>query len=177
MAQPKFRGKYRNESARNPRWDYAGDGRYFITICTHGRIPWFGKIRNGVMKLSDIGMIVDQCWSDIPHHFPHVTLDAHVVMPDHFHGLIIIGKSPRAIVGTCESHVPTAISHHIARPLPGSTGSIIGQFKSVCTKRIWESGHPDFRWQPRFHDHVIRNDAEFERIRQYIIDNPRHWKK
>jgi putative transposase len=173
----KFRSKYRNESARNASWDYTGVGRYFITICIHGRTPCFGDIQNGVMKLSDMGMAVDQHWAEIPDHFAHVTLDEYVIMPDHFHGIIIIGKQPCAVVGTCESHVPTQKSDRIARPAPGSVGSIIGQFKSVCTKRIWEMGHPHFRWQSRFHDHIIRNDAEFDRIRRYIIDNPKNWNK
>lgn len=177
MNNGKFRGKYRNESARNPSWDYTGVGRYFITICTHDRIPYFGNIQNGIMELSDIGMVVDRNWAEIPNHFPHVTLDAYVVMPDHFHGIIMIGKRPRAVVGTCESHVPTAKSGGIARPAPGSIGSIVGQFKSVCTKRIWQMGRSHFRWQPRFHDRIIRDDSEFDRIRRYIINNPRNWNK
>ncbi len=175
MNTGKFRGKYRNESVRNPRWDYAGPGRYFITICTDGRMPWFGRIQNGMMELSDIGKIAHECWRTIPDHFDHVTIDAFIVMPDHMHGIIVIGEQSKMGVGTCDSHVPTEKSDRIARPPPGSVGSVIGQFKSACTKRVWQSGHPDFRWQPRFHDRIIRDDAALETIRRYIKDNPRHW--
>lgn len=187
----KFRGKYRNESARKPSWYYTQPGAYFITICTHDRAPWFGFVQSGIMCVSDIGSIVHQCWANIPHHFPHVSLDAFIVMPDHMHGIIIIDKRPRVIVGTYDSYVPTpaggkndhrrtkpvteSIPFIPQRPPSGSVGTIIGQFKSVCTKRMWETGHPDFAWQTRFHDRIIRNDAALERIRRYIIDNPTNW--
>ncbi|MBD2774224.1 hypothetical protein [Iningainema tapete] len=54
-------------------------------------------------------------------------------------------------------------------------GSIISQFKSVCTKQIWAAGYPDFRWQTRFHDHIIRDEESLNRIRQYIVNNPTTW--
>jgi putative transposase len=56
-----------------------------------------------------------------------------------------------------------------------SLGAIIGQFKSVCTKQIWAAGYPDFRWQSRFHDHIIRDETALHRIRQYIANNPMKW--
>ena len=95
-------------------------------------------------------------------------------------------------VETCESHVSTTpIAIHtipsttppiitknpivIPRPPPGSIGSIIGQYKSTCTKQIAKMEYADFAWQPRFHDRIIRNTDELEAIRTYIRDNPKRW--
>jgi hypothetical protein len=59
----------------------------------------------------------------------------------------------------------------------GVLGAIIGQFKIVVTKRIRKDGYPGFRWQYRFHDHIVRNDQELQRIRKYIRNNPSNWEK
>ena len=85
-------GKYRIPSARHPTWDYASNGRYFITICTHKRHHHFGKIINQKMELSEIGKWAEDCWHEIPSHFPFVILHNHIIMPDHMHGIIEIAK-------------------------------------------------------------------------------------
>jgi len=157
-------------------WDY-GVGWYFVTICTHGRVPWFGDIRDGVMELSDIGWIAHRCWLDIPHHFPHVELGMFIVMPNHVHGIVMIGERPAAdvtVVETCKLHVSTN-GKRIPRPKPGSLGSIINQYKRACTYKIKCAGHVDFQWQPRFHDRIIRDLDAMNRIREYIWLNPMKW--
>jgi len=88
----KYQDKYRIPSARLPSWDYGWNAAYFVTICTKGRICYFGDIVDGNMKLSDIGKIAIDCWKAIPIHFPFVVLDAYVVMPNHVHGIIVIDK-------------------------------------------------------------------------------------
>jgi hypothetical protein len=88
-----FRNRYRIESSRFPGFDYSAPGKYFITICTKNRIPFFGKIRNGVIILSDTGFIVRDSWLAIPSHFPSALLDEFIIMPDHIHGIIIIKSS------------------------------------------------------------------------------------
>jgi REP element-mobilizing transposase RayT len=88
----RFGNKYRIPSIRSKNWDYGGNGKYFITICTENKIGWFGEIKNGVLKLSDIGKYAHQCWMDIPKHFPFVHLDEFVIMPNHVHGIIVIDK-------------------------------------------------------------------------------------
>jgi len=171
-----FQDRYRICSTRLNGWDYGDAGMYFVTICTKHKIPWFGEIRNGYVGLSEIGSIIHQYWAEIPMHFPHVTLDRYIVMPDHVHGILFLNK-PTCVAGpfveTSESDVSTNTKHP-QRPSPGSLGSIINQFKSVCTKRI-RTTHPDFAWQPRFHDRVIRNRNESIHIRKYIADNPSRW--
>lgn len=85
----KFKGLYRNETFRAQWWNYSKKGAYHITICTDNRIHYFGEIKNGKMHLSEIGKLVQQFWLEIPQHFPHIKLDEFVVMPDHFHGILI----------------------------------------------------------------------------------------
>ena len=88
----KFRNKYRIPSARAPFWDYGWNAAYFVTICTHNRKHYFGKVVDGEMVWSEIGKIAQRCWLEITEHFPFVKLDAHMVMPNHVHGIIIIDK-------------------------------------------------------------------------------------
>ena len=95
--QEKFRNTYRIPTNRWQDWDYAA-GAYFITICTAGRERWLGKIENGSMHLSPVGETAARFWHEIPNHFPHVRLDAFVVMPDHVHGILVIDDT--AIVET-----------------------------------------------------------------------------
>ncbi len=58
---------------------------------------------------------------------------------------------------------------------PNSLGSIIGQYKSICTKRIRAINYPQFEWQTRYYDHIVRDEAELNRIRAYIRNNPGKW--
>lgn len=167
-----FQDRYRIRSTRLNGWDYGNAGMYFVTICTKGKVPWFGVIKNHTMHLSDIGRIIDDEWKRTATIRPYVTLDRYVIMPNHFHAIIMIHE--RAHVETFRRNVSTTNTKHPQRPSPGSLGSIINQFKSVCTKRI-RIHHPDFSWQPRFHDRVIRNRDETMRIRKYIADNPSAW--
>src|SRR5216117_1371715 len=80
-------------SLRLQGFDYAHPGRYFVTIRVRGSVPLFGEVVDGRMCLSYAGRVARQCWCEIPQHFPTVTLDAFVVMPDHMHGVIVIGES------------------------------------------------------------------------------------
>ena len=88
--EDKFKAKYRVQSARLKNWDYTSNGYYYVTICTYERIEYFGKIKNGVVMLSDIGKIADTCWLSIPEYFPFASLDGYVIMPNHIHGIIAI---------------------------------------------------------------------------------------
>jgi putative transposase len=176
-----FRDRYRVPSARLEGRNYAENGSYFVTTCTKGRAPWFGDIRNGQMFLSDIGRVVDEYWKQISIIRPFITLDDYVVMPDHVHGIICIRhvETPQWGVSTENQNrhpgVSTDNPHHRLEWKPHSLGSIINQFKSACTKRIRTTIEPDFAWQPRFHDRVIRSHDELCAIREYIRRNPEHW--
>ena len=89
-----FRNKYRNESVRLNSHDYSSGGTYFITLCTHMGMSYFGNISNGKMILSDSGKIAHNLWNEVPEHFSFVSLDEFVVMSNHVHGIVIIGSAP-----------------------------------------------------------------------------------
>jgi len=126
------------------------------------------------MKLNEIGKIVDEEWKRTEEVREYIELDYFVVMPNHIHGIIILDNVETT--GPVVSNKTEAI-HRIASTTlqANSLGSIIGQFKSVCTKRIRKSGKSSFQWQSRFYDRIIRNDRELFQIRKYIEQNPLKW--
>jgi putative transposase len=181
----RFNNKYRVASARAQWWDYGWNGAYFITICTQNREHFFGEIVNGKMILSNTGVIADILWHEILNHAPFVELGDFVVMPNHIHGILILDKpdgdahrNGRNLVGT---------GHALALPAnpiigqkrfqnigKNTVSSIIGSYKSAVTKHANRHGFEN-GWQARFHDHIIRNDSEYQRISDYIISNPHNW--
>ncbi len=180
----KFRGKYRNGSVRLKDYDYSSDGGYFITICTKNRTPYFGEIKNGIMGLNELGCIAAKFWQEIPRHFENVILDAWVVMPDHLHGILILENGPFYDRGVAMQHPyhkkkPEIFSPEyfsFISPKSKSIPAIIRSFKSIVSRTIHEDfPEENFEWQALYHDHVIRNEAELNRIHHYIINNPPHW--
>jgi putative transposase len=79
---------HHRKSIRLKGYDYARAGLYFITICCHERERLFGEVVNGRMELNAAGKTADECWKEIPAHFPHVILHEHIIMPNHVHGII-----------------------------------------------------------------------------------------
>jgi REP element-mobilizing transposase RayT len=190
-------------------YDYAQPGAYFITIVAHDRQCLFGEIVNGEMRINECGKMAQQCWLDIPNHFPQTQLDEYIIMPDHIHGIIIINDSP--IVGAKNfSPLPSQTSPRQSQSLsdspqqmpessqpssnpsepnitrfrsPSQTiGSIVRGFKIGVTKWIHQiemvkniSPQPNV-WQRNYYEHIIRNDDELHRIRQYIRNNPQNWR-
>ena len=175
----KFQDIYRIPSARAAWWDYRNNAAYFVTICTAGREHYFGKIANGKMQLSDMGQIADQYWTEIPAHFPFIKLDAFVVMPNHVHGILVI-DNPKVAVETLHAtslqlhatspHSPTIRNEEMAAisPRRGSLSSVVRSYKSSVSKQGREI-QADFAWQPRFHDHIIRNEESWRKIQEYIL--------
>jgi putative transposase len=175
IVSDKFLNKYRIPSARAEWWDYSNDAACFITICTAGRIHYFGEIDN----ISEIGKIVESEWLKTPDIRPdmNITLDAFVVMPNHFHAIIIIGKNE---YNDCKDAMHgvftgTTISTRFGAQRK-NLASIVRGFKSSVTKQSREI-HADFAWQTRFWDHIIRDDDEYERIKTYIDNNPASWER
>ncbi|MEK6565869.1 MAG: transposase [Bacteroidota bacterium] len=130
------------------------------------------------MKLSRIGAIVRQCWLDLPNHFVNVTLDEYQAMPNHVHGIVVIWKNHRRDL---INQIPTGVhdeyfvaqSDYPSMKNPKQTlGKIIRHFKAKATKKIHDTGFGDFAWQPRFHDHIIRDEEDLARSREYIRANP-----
>ena len=98
-----YPNKYRNTSLRLQDYDYRNDGAYFITICTHQCDCFFATVSQGIFHYTETGRIAQQCWQDIPLHFPFVHLGAWIIMPNHMHGIIIIKKPTEKI---CERALP-----------------------------------------------------------------------
>ena len=92
-----YKNKYRIESTRLPTYDYSSNGYYFVTICTHKKHCYFGKIINAKMQLSQVGKIAQKHWQEIPEHFDGVDIDEYVIMPNHVHGIIVINKPRRDV--------------------------------------------------------------------------------
>ena len=182
----KFQNKYRIASARLQSWDYRWAAIYFITICTQNREHYFGTIDNeGIMRLSNVGVIADILWREIPNHSRNVKLGSFVVMPNHIHGILILPENDDEIVET--GHALSLLQHTIIPTKTigqsrfqnigkNSVSSIVGSYKSAVTKHTNRLDF-DFKWQSRFHDHIIQNDAAYSRITDYINTNPENWTK
>jgi len=165
----------------------------------------FGEVVAGRVRLSAAGRIAKESWGGIPEHFPAVTLDAFAVMPDHVHGIVVIGDRQGRISQRGNDHdtgndhnvgaqhaaplhnrraphnrpTPSVPSSDTIGPAPGSLGAIIRAFKAATTKRLNEMrGTPgESIWQRNYYDRVIRDDRELRRARYYILLNPKRWTK
>ncbi|MCB0646371.1 MAG: hypothetical protein KDC49_06890 [Saprospiraceae bacterium] len=173
----KFQNKYRISSSRLQTWNYASEGIYFITINTKNRIRFFGQIDDGKMQLSELGRIVEDEWLKTPIIRPdmNLVLGEFVVMPDHFHAVLSIGQNTY-------NQLDPIFRGNIFSAQSNNLPSIIRGFKSAVTTNARKletiTKNPKslvFEWQPRYHDHVIRNADEYYRISQYIRNNPSNW--
>ena len=156
-------------SVRLSGFDYSSSNWYYVTICTHEREYLFGKIIDSVgarpaspaytMELNNAGKIIQSTWELLPSHH-NIKLDAFQIMPNHVHGVITINKTGEAGLAPTQT-----------------LGSIIGSFKSKCTKEIRISlNNPSMIvWQRNYYEHIIRDDGELTHIRKYIKDNPKNW--
>ncbi|WP_416676645.1 transposase [Egbenema bharatensis] len=177
---------HHRRSIRLKGYDYSSPGAYFITICTRDRICWFGEVVEGEMRLNQLGQRVRSVWQTLPHHFPGLTLDEFIVMPNHMRGILVLNDTSRR--GEAFASQPISQSHRIdanASPLPpcgtqpGSIAAIVQNFKSVSTRKINQicqtPGTPI--WQRNYYEHIIRNENALQNIRQYITSNPASWKQ
>ena len=172
--------KHHRRSIRLKDYDYSQGGAYFVTILAKKRECVFGEIVNGEMHLSKIGQVAEECWEEIPRHFPDIDLDAYVIMPNHIHGILVIGDVGARHASPLQNPPPPPDTGTAARPTGvkrGSIGAIVGSFKSVATKRINElrrtPGEPV--WQRNYFEHVIRSEESLNKIREYIFANPAQW--
>ncbi|WP_320018954.1 transposase [Labilibaculum manganireducens] len=181
----KFQNKYRIPSARLKDWDYGSNAIYFVTICTHEREHYFGGITNGKMILNEIGKLAASEWMKTPEIRPDMNLELgeFVIMPNHFHALITIGKN-NYNTGTDAKHrvsnetkLYSDAKHRVSTfgSQSKNLASIIRGFKSSVTINARKI-NSNFAWQTRFHDHIVRDFDSCHRIEQYIQNNPGNWK-
>jgi REP element-mobilizing transposase RayT len=173
----KFSKKYRIESNRFRNWDYGTSALYFITACTKNRIPYFGRIVDGKLQLSEIGDMVKYTWEKTYELRPDMNLwmGENTVMPDHFHAIIGIGKNEFNTNTNNITDTNTADpAANAFGPQSKNLASILRGFKSSVTIRA-RAINPEFAWHPRFHDRIIWSFSAYERISNYIINNPANW--
>ena len=159
------------KSPRLPDYDYAQHGGYFVTICTYDRKHLFGHIDGeGKMNCNKYGDIVWDCWRDLPNHYHNIRLDEFVVMPNHVHGIIfMIDDSNPDEKREGFKPSPTIKRHElpeIVRALKSFSARQINRLRNVKGVSVW---------QRSFHDHVIRNEVELNKLREYVLHNPSLW--
>jgi putative transposase len=193
----------RRRSVRLKGFDYTQPSAYFLTICARDSKQLFGEVILGEMKLNALGKIVDQCWREIPDHFPNITIVAHMVMPNHLHGIVTIRErlapgrddSTETVVHVKEGTVVPGedVAKHQRRaqhaaPLrkrkpfavvaSQSISALVRSFKAATTKQIREQlGKREVQiWQRGYFEHIIRDERDFRNASDYIRLNPIRWK-
>ncbi len=158
-------------ATRLRNYDYGQTGGYFVTICVQDQKCMLGEIIDGWMQSNEIGKIVVECWNRIPQRFFSAELDASVVMPNHIHGIILLNTG-----GTNTRSQPHRRGE-VSSPTSTTLGQIVAYFKYQSTKCVNQyRDMPGTRiWQRNYYDHVLRDEIDLQRIRQYITNNPMQW--
>ena len=183
--------RHHRRSIRLKGYDYTQPGAYFITIVTYERMPLFGEIVNGEMRLNEYGQMVRDEWFQTAVVRPYVVLhpDEFVVMPNHVHGIIWIVdtdadggddvRAKRRCAPTTTFHVPMPSARGVTpnNVIPGSLGAIVRLFKSMTTRRInlLRNTPGAAVWQRNYYEHIIRHERALNAIRRYILENPLRW--
>ena len=149
-------------------YDYSGAGYYFITICTQNRIPLFWDVRRAGLEpaptnaLNTFGDIAKQTWLELPLHTNGIRVDKFVVMPNHFHGIVVIENG---CVGAGSKPARTPVTEAI-RQFKTFSARKINQMRGTPGKPVWQRG---------FYDHIIRSEPDYLRVWSYIDTNPAKW--
>jgi putative transposase len=174
-------------------YDYAQDGAYYVTICAQHRLCLFGDIVDGKIRLNTAGSAVQVAWNELPRRFARLELDTFVVMPNHIHGIAAFVGAGLALPGEkrAASSTPTRgdavggmvggarmlgdVGKGAASGAP-TLGDVIRAFKSLSAihvNRLLMRSGP--LWQRNYYEHIIRDEDELNRIREYITHNPMQW--
>jgi REP element-mobilizing transposase RayT len=173
---------HHRKSIRLKGYDYAQPGLYFITVCCKDRVCLFGLVTESNMVLNNGGQIANQCWLDIPAHFPNDILHEYVVMPNHVHGIIeLLNVDDEMNIGAnvgAKNLSPLQQQQQTPQRFqsPSKTiGSVIRGFKTGVTKWFRSNTEIDTIWQRNYYEHIIRNEQSYQTISHYIINNPSKW--
>jgi putative transposase len=184
-------------------YDYSQDNLYFVTSCVHDMICCFGDVvvgtgrdlfenndgnvgtgrdlslREPQMILNEYGKIAHQQWYWLAEQYPYIILHEFIVMPNHIHGIIEINRNAvgtgHDLSGNNDDNAGTG--HDLPLQKIKSLSGLMGACKTTVSKKIHLAGYDEFTWQRSFYDHIIRDEKSYERISNYIIDNPRSWKQ
>ena len=174
---------HHRRSIRLQDFDYTSCGAYFVTVCAQGRECHFGEVVDGVMLENDAGRMVGRWWKELANKYGAVEFDRFVVMPNHFHGIIFLVGADLCVRPDLRPEIGlnrgiNESGAHAGAPLP----KIIQWFKTMTTneyiKNVSQSRWPPFPgrlWQRNYFERVIRNEAELDKFRDYILTNPARW--
>lgn len=170
---------------RLPAYDYSREATYFVTICAWHKEYIFGEIVNDEMKLNDLGNIANDEWIKTPIIRPNVILDDFVIMPNHIHMIFEINRRTGVLHTPVDESLDAGSVQTMGRiqyaptaefKSPSQTvGAIIRGYKSTVTKQI-NKIIPIPVWQRNYYEHIIRDDNDLNRIREYIQNNPKNWR-
>ena len=173
---------HHRRSIRLQGYDYSQAGAYFVTICTQNRECLFGDVLDGKMVLNDAGRMVQKWYIELENKFPDILCDEYVIMPNHFHTIIInVGADLRVCPDKTQHDQMgehAKMGEHAGSPLH----CVVQWFKTMTTneyirgvkQNIW-SPFPGKLWQRNYWDRIIRNEKEYDNIVGYIYDNPINW--
>lgn len=165
---------HHRRSMRMRGYDYSLEGAYFITISTYQRHNLFGKIVDGAVQLNPYGNIATYQWIRLCSRFYPSDFSIFVIMPNHVHGIIHIVRVAGEEFESAPSGIPPQRPYGHSHSTPSSLGIIVRAYKSAVAYRINAirgSAQPSI-WQRNYHDHIIRNENEFQQIKDYIEANP-----
>jgi REP element-mobilizing transposase RayT len=183
---------HHRRSIRLKSHDYSSVGSYFVTVCVQGRACLLGEIAEERILLNDAGRMVEGWWLKIPDRFPQMALDGHVVMPNHFHGIVTVAVPENDTPPYGEGNAEYPYGGRSGHPHGGKTGhphggaptvgDVMDWFKTMTTnayiRGVQQSDWSPFAgrlWQRNYYERIIRNDAELSAIREYIDANPAQW--
>jgi REP element-mobilizing transposase RayT len=192
---------HHRRSIRLRGYDYAGGGAYFVTVCTEARKCLFGEVIEGEMFLNEAGRLVQKTWDSLPERFRSLVLDVFQIMPNHLHGVFVLpgpGLEPALAKATGAPVIqpnedrrgracPTLVDGRSVRQGTASRpptsagrtsmGDVVGAFKSISTIAVNKllSRKGTRLLHENFYDRIVRDVAELEIIRDYVIHNPQRW--
>ena len=180
--------KHHRRSIRLRNYDYSQPGAYFVTICTYQKQSWFGEIKNGQIYLNQLGKIVADEWLKTCKIRPNFKLDEWVIMPNHFHGIVIINdysgddqslgaRDAPLDLGARDAPLDLGARDAPLQQKPNSLSSCIAGFKSAVTKRInlLRQNTDTPIWQRNYYESILRDEKYLAVVREYIINNPKNW--
>jgi putative transposase len=185
----------RRRTIRLQGWDYSQEGVYFITVCSQNREYLFGEVIDGSMNLNAPGEMIIQTWEELPKRFPFMEINTRMIMPNHFHAIVIIARRGESCIRPSEAPPENLIyldqsrhqdqGEHKVRPYgtkDTSIGRIVQAFKSTTTHKyirgVKEWSWTPFSgklWQRNYYEHIVRGEEEWQRISDYIAANPINW--
>ncbi len=167
--------RFRSQSNRLQWYDYSQNGAYFVTICVKDRVCVFWEVKNEEVVLNSYGEIVKNIIEHVSSNFDSVDIDSYVIMPNHLHLIVVICRDAINRISTKATKEQQGWFTKDKNPMLGQyLWTIIRWLKWKATFEIRKE-ISSFSWQSNYHDHIIRNEEELQRIREYIFNNPAHW--